>query len=117
MFYRFSKQDAFIGYQNDTPASVIFQATQQLTEEWGWPDSCHEKEEWKRAVLARSKKILLLMSPPDALIRLNYTPLDEKREKLSQIYYFDQYHSSLVEFLSHHLRANNNVNGLLIQVP
>uniref|UniRef100_A0A1X7TWB5 RZ-type domain-containing protein n=1 Tax=Amphimedon queenslandica TaxID=400682 RepID=A0A1X7TWB5_AMPQE len=112
---KFSKQDAFVGYQNDTPASVVFQATEQLTEEWGWPNDDHDSHVWKKAVLARSKKLLLMMSPPDALIRLKYTPLNEKREKLNRIYYFEQHHSSLVEFIHHHLQSNTSF-GVLIQV-
>lgn len=111
-------QDAFVGYQNDTPASVVFQATQQLQQEWGWTEQEHEYEErWKRAVLARSKKILLQMSSPDALIRLKLTKLDHKREKLLKIYYSDQHHGSMVEFLNYHFTKDQNIQiGLMIQV-
>lgn len=73
-------QDAFVGYQNDTPASVVFQATQQLQKEWNWSKSVHESsEKWKNGVLVRSKKILLQMASPDSMIRLKLTRL-EKRE-------------------------------------
>ena len=30
LFNRFKKKDAFVGYQEDTPASVVFQASNQL---------------------------------------------------------------------------------------
>lgn len=111
-------QDAFVGYQNDTPASVVFQATQQLQQEWGWTGQEHEYEgQFKKAVLARSKKILLQMSSPDALIRLELTKLDHRREKLLKIYYSDQHLGSMVEFLDYHLTKAQNVHiGLMIQV-
>lgn len=113
-FVRFTKQDAFVGYQNDTPASVVFQATQQLQQEWDYHMD-YQSIKWMKAVLARSKKILLQMASPDALIRLQNSPLDDRRERLSQIYYIEQHHGSIVDFLCHHLHSNHS-NGLLIQV-
>jgi len=32
---KFTEGDAFIGYQKDTPAAVVFQATQATPVEWG----------------------------------------------------------------------------------
>ena len=115
--HRFTEQDAFIGYQNDTPASVIFQATQQLHQERRKQDE--KSEEWKKAVFDRSKKILLQMASPDALIRLHCTALVKDQKKLSQIYFSEQFHGSIVQFLGHHLHNASHVAGqcsLLIQV-
>lgn len=111
-------QDAFVGYQNDTPASVVFQATQQQQKEWNWSKSVHESsEKWKNGVLARSKKILLQMASPDSMIRLKLTRLEKKRDKLLQIYYVDQQHGSMVGFLDYHLkRKPKNQAACLLQV-
>lgn len=69
-----------------------------------------------KGILSRSKKILLQMASPESLIRLQYTSLDEQKEKLSEIYYVEQHHGSIVEFLSHHLNTSTDSYGLLIQV-
>lgn len=115
MQIRFSVQDAFIGFQNDTPASIVYQATDQLQ---AWPTESDDiSEERKKAVLTCSKRILLQMASPDALIRLKLTRLDDKREKFLKIYYFEQHHGSIVEFLNHHLNESQHDSaGLLLQV-
>ena len=122
---RFTEQDAFVGYQSDTTASVIFQATQQLHQQAVLWDSKElwrhdeKSEEWKEAVLTQSKKILLQMASPDALIRLRCTALADDYEELSQIYFSEQHHGSIVQFLVHHLHNGSHMTdqcGLLIQV-
>ena len=122
---RFTEQDAFVGYQSDTIASVIFQATQQLHQQaasWHSKEIWrHDKksEEWKEAVLTQSKKILLQMASPDALIRLHCTSLADDYEELRQIYFSEQHHGSIVQFLVHHLHNGSHMSGqcgLLIQV-
>ena len=97
----------------------MFQATQQLQESWGWPEQRHDSEQWKKAVLARSKKILLQMASPDALIRLKFTKLKEKRDKLLRIYYSDQHHRNMIELLNDNLKKNLKgctSIGLMMQV-
>ena len=117
LFHSFKPQDAFVGFQNDTPASVIFQATEQLkTGQYIEPDY-EETEEWRKDVFKCSCKILLQMASPDALIRLERTVLTEEAKKLSEIYFSDQCHGSIVQFLQHHLQTHTvNSDGLLIQV-
>ena len=106
LFHSFKTQDAFVGFQNDTPASVIFQATEQLSD-----------KEWREAVFKRSCEILLQMASPDALIRLQRTVLAAEAEELSKMYFSEQCHGSIVQFLQHHLQTHTaNSDGLLIQV-
>ena len=123
--YRFTKQDAFVGYHDDTPSSVIFQATEQLHESQSWRKSedsfrwneYHNTNEWKRDVLICSKKLLLQMASPDALIRLHNTTLSLDQEKLKKIYFYEQHHGSIVQFLQHHFYdGQSHQSGLLIQV-
>ena len=113
---RFTKQDAFVGYQNDTPSSVIFQATEQLKQEISLEDE--NSEDWKTAVVIRSKRILLQMASPDALIRLKSNSLERQHKRLHHIYFSEQHHGSIVQFLKHHIESYNNPGqcGLLIQV-
>ena len=117
LFHSFKTQDAFVGFQNDTPASVIFQATEQLkTGQYIEPDY-EEIEEWREAVFKCSCEIVLQMASPDALIRLQRTVLAEEAEELSEMYFSEQCHGSIVQFLQHHLQTHTaNSDGLLIQV-
>ena len=96
---------------------MIFQATQQLHQER--PEQDEDSEEWKEAVLVRSKRILLQMASPDALIRLHRTALADDQRTLSHIYFSEQHHGSIVQFLVHHLHNCSHIEdncGLLIQV-
>ena len=78
-----------MGYQNDTPASVVFQATEQLREEQGGEvnEEMEETEEWKDQVLDRSKSLLVQMASPDALIRLQRTKLAAEERKSITVTY------------------------------
>lgn len=114
LFYRFNKHDAFVGYQSDTPASVIFQAIHLIQQE---SHQLGSHEDLQEAVFECSKKIFLQMASPEALIRLKYTSLADEQQKLSHIYFFEQHHGSIVEFLNHYLHRNvHDSSGLLIQV-
>ena len=110
-------QDAFVSYQKDTAASVIFQATQQLQEEQGISSERIDDPEWMEAVLQRSQYLLLQMASPDALIRLKCTALADQQEQLSHAYFSEQCHGSIIEFLSHNLSHSHGLDrGRLIQV-
>ena len=108
-----------MGYQNDTPASVVFQASQHLRHEQGGkiPAKMEEHDEWKDAVLLHSQHLLLQMASPDALVRLKDTTLASTAGQLSKVYFTEQHHGSIRKFLSHHLKNVTNVDeGSLIQV-
>ena len=119
VFARFQASDAFVGYQNDTAASVVFQATQQMRNEQGGeiPAEMEECDEWKDAVLLHSQHLLLQMASPDALVRLMDTPLASSAKELSEVYFTEQHHGSMKKFLFYHLQNATNVDeGFLIQV-
>ena len=114
--YRFTKQDAFIGYHDDTPPAVIFQATEQLHKK-----CCNineNSEEWKKTVLFDSKNILLQMASPEAVIRLNQTEISDEQQKLQNVYFSEQCHGSIVEFFHHQFKCYTTTGqcGLCIQV-
>ena len=125
LFGRFTERDTFIGYQDDTPASVVFQATQQLKDEKnGEVDEEMEKQdEWMDSVLQHSQSLLIQMATPDALIRLKNTPLADQQQQILKDY-SNQCHESIAEFLSRHLRSHEKKSpekklvdgGLLLHV-
>ena len=58
------------------------------------------------------------MASPDALVRLKDTASPSVAEELSLVYFFEQHHGSLNDFLSHHLKdaSSGADEGNLIQV-
>ena len=118
LFLRFTEQDSFVGYQKDTPASVVFQATEQLREEQGEQVN-EESEEWLDMVMERSKSLLVQMASPDALIRLQCTRLTDERKKITSTY-TEQHHASIRDFIYHHLQQQcdeeDEYGGLLLHV-
>ena len=116
---RFNEQDSFVGYQNDTPASVVFQATEQLREEQGGEVNVEMEEsvEWLDLVLERSKSLLVQMTSFDALIILQHARLaEEERRKVSAMY-TRQHRCSIREFLCHHFQQHEIYeDGLLLNV-
>lgn len=70
-------------------------------------------------VLKLSQYLLLRIASDDALIRLKKTALADQWKELTQIYYFQQHHSSITDFLQHHIQQHGDLgskDGLLMQV-
>ncbi len=110
--YSFIKNDAFVGFQQDTPAAIIFQVTKQLKEEQSLGQDINLAN-YQQEVLEGSYRLLLLMTSPDALIRLQRTELRDEQKKLCGIYFDEQKHDSLTDFVNSQLSQEN---GALLQV-
>ena len=67
----------------------------------------------QQEVLEGSYRLLLLMTSPDALIRLQRTELRDEQKKLCGIYFDEQKHDSLTDFVNSQLSQEN---GALLQV-
>ncbi len=67
-------------------------------------------------VLQLSKYFLLQTTSPDAIYRLQYTPLTDSLEEIQEIYFHKQHHSSIEDFLNHHMHSDESESGLLMQV-
>lgn len=63
-------------------------------------------------VFKRSQYLLLQTAHPDALVRLERSPLAHQREELVRSY-FQQHHSSLEDFLAHHLHSTQRESLLM----
>ena len=70
---------------------------------------------YQQKVLEGSYNLLLLMTSPDALIRLQKTELREEQKKLCGIYFDEQKHDSLTDFANSQLELSQE-NGALLQV-
>ncbi|KAF4115229.1 hypothetical protein G5714_002718 [Onychostoma macrolepis] len=83
--------DAFIGYHSDTCASVVLQVTEQLK---------GQISDDSKRILDEAKLILLNCATPDAVVRLDCTSFSKvETEHLSRVYFEDQKHSSLSDFI------------------
>ena len=63
-----------------------------------------------------SKFLLLQTAAPDAIVRLERTELADEKQETENIYFQSQYHSSIEDFLNHHVHEYNIDSGLLMQV-
>ncbi|TRY85502.1 hypothetical protein DNTS_016006 [Danionella cerebrum] len=91
----YSPADVFIGYHSDTCASVVLQVTEQLKAQ-DLSDPC-------KGILEEAKLVLLNCATPDAVVRLDCTSLSNVEiEFLSKVYFEDQEHSSLSDFILMH---------------
>ncbi|XP_026120794.1 E3 ubiquitin-protein ligase rnf213-alpha-like [Carassius auratus] len=83
--------DAFIGFHSDTCASVVLQVTEQLK---------GQISDDSKRILDEAKLILLNCATPDAVVRLDCTSFSKvETENLSRVYFEDQKHSSLADFI------------------
>ncbi|XP_019854153.1 PREDICTED: E3 ubiquitin-protein ligase RNF213-like [Amphimedon queenslandica] len=103
----FKIKDAFVGYNSDTKAAVVLQATTQFQ----MSKNILEKE---KMVLQLSKKLLLQMATPDAVVRALKKDTEEGRMFLKQVYFNEQEHSSLVGLLQR--ISWHDENTFLLQV-
>ncbi len=67
-------------------------------------------------VLNWSKYLLLQTAAPDAIVRLEYTDLAEEKKNIEDIYFKQQHHASIEDFLNHCVHGYHTETGLLMQV-
>ena len=67
-------------------------------------------------ILNLSKYLLLQTASPDAIVRLERTDLADEKKEIEQIYFEQQYHNSIEDFLVHHIHGLHRDFGLLMQV-
>ncbi|KAJ8398812.1 hypothetical protein AAFF_G00420090 [Aldrovandia affinis] len=91
--HKYLPPDVFVGYHSDTCASVVLQVAEKLKEE-------SEVSDTHRAILDQAKLILLDCATPDSVVRLDCTALPRvETEQLAQVYFEQQKHSSLADFI------------------
>uniref|UniRef100_A0A8C9W293 Ring finger protein 213a n=1 Tax=Scleropages formosus TaxID=113540 RepID=A0A8C9W293_SCLFO len=95
LLYKYAPADVFIGYHSDTCASVVLQVTESLKEQ--------SEFDTQKRILEKAKLILLNCATPDSVVRLDCTTLPRvETEELTRMYFEEQRHSSLVDFIHSH---------------
>ncbi|XP_070579262.1 E3 ubiquitin-protein ligase rnf213-alpha-like [Ptychodera flava] len=111
----FKVQDVFIGFNNDTIASIVLQVCLKM----GQHKADEGIENWHEEVFEQSKDILLQSSTPDAVARLTETGLCSKAECIWNKYFQEQKHESLAQYLQFQVNLaeqRGKHEGILAQV-
>ncbi|KAJ7989846.1 hypothetical protein DPEC_G00308720 [Dallia pectoralis] len=108
--YQYLPPDVFIGFHSDTCASVVLQMTEKLR---GGTDISDPQ----RQVLDQAKLILLNCATPDSVVRLDCTALSRvEGEYLSRVYFEEQKHSSLADFIFSHTQQDEQCHSSFTEV-
>ena len=68
-------------------------------------------------VLRLSQFLLLQTASDDSLVRLMMTDLVHKQKELMRLYFKEQQHKSIADFVYHHMQNSDETKeGLLLQV-
>jgi hypothetical protein len=68
-------------------------------------------------VLRLSQYLLLQIASDDALIRLKRTSLADQQKDFMHLYFSEQHHDSIIDFIYHHIKDDDGTSeGLLMQV-
>nr|XP_056704626.1 E3 ubiquitin-protein ligase RNF213 [Euleptes europaea] len=90
---KYSPSDAFVGYHPDTCASVVLQVTEELKRD------C-PLEELMSKIQDQATLVLLNCATPDSVVRLGNSRLGASQaDHLTRIYFQQQQHDSLADFL------------------
>uniref|UniRef100_A0A3B5AGU0 RING-type E3 ubiquitin transferase n=1 Tax=Stegastes partitus TaxID=144197 RepID=A0A3B5AGU0_9TELE len=94
----FKLSDIFVGFHGDACASALLQALKRREEE----------------VLDLAKRLLLNCATPDAVMRLKYSDLaNQEKENLQRLYFQQQHHHSLRDFLEDGLKKHQESSRFL----
>ncbi|XP_053146867.1 E3 ubiquitin-protein ligase RNF213-like isoform X2 [Hemicordylus capensis] len=89
----YTPSDVFVGYHSDTCASVVLQVTEKLKREYS-------PEELMPKVQEQAKLVLLNCATPDSVVRLGNSRLGSfLADDLARVYFQQQQHTSLPDFL------------------
>uniref|UniRef100_A0A3Q2ZEQ8 RING-type E3 ubiquitin transferase n=1 Tax=Kryptolebias marmoratus TaxID=37003 RepID=A0A3Q2ZEQ8_KRYMA len=98
----FKLSDIFIGFHSDACASALLQALERRA------------QEEINKVFNLAKGLLLNCATPDAVVRLKYSDLSNKeKEKLQRLYFQQQHHHSLRDFLGDCLNKHQESSKFL----
>uniref|UniRef100_A0A7M4G2W3 RING-type E3 ubiquitin transferase n=1 Tax=Crocodylus porosus TaxID=8502 RepID=A0A7M4G2W3_CROPO len=107
---KYSPSDVFVGYHSDTCASVVLQVTERLKQ------SC-SPEELMLEVKEEAQLVLLNCATPDSVVRLGSARLDSfMAEHLAKVYFKQQQHTSLTDFVCAHIQAQTQGHMVFTEV-
>ncbi|XP_077980164.1 E3 ubiquitin-protein ligase rnf213-alpha-like [Glandiceps talaboti] len=111
---KFKVEDAFIGFNNDTIASIVLQVCSDMTQH-----EANDDQDWAGYVYGTSQDLLLQCATPDSVARLVQTGLSGEAERLWHRYNAEQKHDSVAEYLDYQIKLakqKEKMTGILAQV-
>ncbi|XP_077780215.1 E3 ubiquitin-protein ligase RNF213-like [Podarcis muralis] len=107
---KYTPSDVFVGYHPDTCASVVLQVTEKLKMD-------ASPQELMRKVQEEAKLVLLNCATPDSVVRLGDSQLGSfLADDLAKVYFQQQHHTSLAEFLRACLETESRGHTTFIEV-
>ena len=103
---KFSVADVFIGFSDDTAATLVLQSCKKRS------NANEETDD----VFEYATSCLLNCATPDAVARLPVSRLSAEASRLWELYFFQQHHSSLIDYLKAKRVENGTKDNLLLQV-
>ena len=112
---KFGVGDAFIGFNQDAAATLVLQACRSKAILAGeLSTSSYDSSELD--VFDISIHSLLNCATPDAVARLHVSSLSADARKLWEVYFYDQHHSCLLEYLKAKIAKAESRQHFLLQV-
>ncbi|XP_065678749.1 E3 ubiquitin-protein ligase rnf213-alpha isoform X5 [Hydra vulgaris] len=110
--HEFKPSDSFIGYSEDSCASIVIKLYQKYV---GSSEVEHDKvgEVDHDKIFEESCQVLLKLATPDSLLRVVKTSLRDHFEYYWNIYFNEQFHHSLAAYLINEL---DNIDSKFMQV-
>ena len=112
---KFSVADAFVGFNDDAAATVVLQACRRKMICDRTSLFCNTRVETDD-VFELAENSLLNCATPDAVARLHVSQLSGEASRLWELYFSQQRHSSLLDYLRAKLVENSLEESLLLQV-
>ena len=114
---QFGVRDAFIGFNKDAAAALVLKGCNSKAVLAGKGNTAdNDSNKLKERVLDMSFRSLLNCATPDAVARLHVSSLSDKAKILWDIYFCEQHHSSLLEYLRANIAEAESGEHFLLQV-
>ena len=118
----FKEGDAFVGYHEDTIATVVLQASTVIAQRNG-SDQSHSRlsdDDVEDQLFDVSCRLLLNCATPDSVARLPVSGLSAEADRLRDIYFSEQHQGSLDEYVKYQMQQatkhKGNGIGQLLQI-
>ncbi|XP_077980160.1 E3 ubiquitin-protein ligase rnf213-alpha-like [Glandiceps talaboti] len=110
----FKVEDVFIGFNNDTIASIVLQVCSDMNQH-----EANDDQDWAGYVFETAQDMLLQCVTPDSVARLSRSGLGSQAERILQKYFKEQKHGSVAEYIEYQIniaKQNGKMTGILAQV-
>ena len=111
---KFGVGDAFIGFNQETAATLVLQACRSKALLSGdVSNPTNDANKLDKVVFDLSIRSLLNCATPDAIARLHFSSLSADAKTLWDVYFYKQHHSSLLEYLKAKIAKSESGQNLL----